>query len=410
MVPAKSNFTTEHLSLDEKKLFDRQMRLPGWDQTILKESTVLIAGIGGLGCEIAKNLSMTGVGTLILVDLDTVEYSNLNRQILFVGAKEGESKAEAAARTLQQINPNGKYIAFPKAIELLPPALFDKSDLIISGLDSISARNHLNRRCVHHKKHLIDAGTLDYNGHVYSIFPNENACLECDPLKEQEVDRLAACTLVGIPRKRIHCLLKGQLFFEEKNNRAPSIYAPDEIKIVINYANDLVKKHFPSEKSFSYDDAVKIIDRHDATVIVVNAVMAALQSMETIKILHSIKGKSIGTPLKDYTIYNGLTGKFYFVEKPKNNKCTLCGPNAPSFKRFRFTPHLALESQLSGLKRFGFELDPEEILVIVRLDSPALEALDSELTPKECNLQNGETLLISGLKDDKELYVKVMVD
>ena len=81
-----SNFTSENLSNDEKRLFDRQLRLPGWNQAVLKKSTVLIVGVGGLGVEVAKNLAMVGVGHIILVDMDTIEYSNFNRQILFVGA------------------------------------------------------------------------------------------------------------------------------------------------------------------------------------------------------------------------------------------------------------------------------------------------------------------------------------
>ncbi|MFX0116989.1 MAG: ThiF family adenylyltransferase [Candidatus Hodarchaeota archaeon] len=409
MVPSQSNFASEKLSLDEKKFFDRQMRLPGWNQETLKDSTVLIAGIGGLGCEVAKNLAMSGVGTLILVDLDRIEYSNLNRQILFVGASEGEAKAEAAARNLKQINPNAQYIAFPKALELLPPEMFDKVDLVISGLDSISARNHLNRLCVHQGKPMVDAGTLDYNGHMYTIFPGENACLECDPLKEPEIDRLAACTLVGVPRKKIHCLLKGQLYFEQEHNRTPDVYSPEEMKIVIDYANDLVRTHFPSEEIFTYDEAVKIVDRHDATVIVVNAVMAALQSMEAIKILHKLKKKPVGEPLKNYIIYNGLSGKFYNIEKPPNKKCALCGPDAPPLIEMRFTPHLAVESQLAGLKQHGYDLDPNEVLVIVRLDSLALESIEPESTPVENEFRNGETFLVSGFRGDKEIYLKVLI-
>lgn len=409
MVPLKSNFTSEKLSLEEKKLFDRQMRLPGWNQEILKDSTVLIAGVGGLGCEIAKNLAMSGVGTLILVDLDKIEYTNLNRQILFIGASEGESKAEVAARTLKQINPSGKYVAFPKALELLPPALFESADLIISGLDSISARNHLNRRCVHFNKPLIDGGTLDYNGHIYTVFPGENACLECDPFRESEVERLAACTLAGVPRKRIHCLLKGQLSFEQEHGRPVNVYSSDEMKIILDYTNELLQTHFPSKKAFTYDEAVKVIDRHDATVIVINAVIAAIQSMETIKILHELKGAPIGNPTKDYVIYNGLTGKFYNIEKPLNKKCALCGPEAPPLIEMRFTPHLAIESQLAGLKRSGYHLDPDEILVIVRLDNLALESIDPESTPAESELQNGETLLLSGFQGDKEVYLKILI-
>ena len=109
-VPTGSNFFDEEFSKDERKRFDRQLRLPGWNQKALKDSIVLIVGVGGLGTEIAKNLAMAGVGTIHLIDLDIIEYSNLNRQILFSDADEGEPKAKVAARALEKINPYSKYI------------------------------------------------------------------------------------------------------------------------------------------------------------------------------------------------------------------------------------------------------------------------------------------------------------
>ncbi|MHA2232933.1 MAG: hypothetical protein ACXAB4_10610, partial [Candidatus Hodarchaeales archaeon] len=75
----------------------------------------------------------------------------------------------------------------------------------------------------------------------------------------------------------------------------------------------------------------------------------------------------------------------------------------------RFTPHLAIESQLAGLKNSGYKLDPNEILVIVRLDNLALESIDLESTPAESELRNGETLLLSGFQGDKEVYLKILI-
>ena len=178
-----SNFASNNLTQDEKRRFDRQFRLPGWNQELLKGSSVLIAGVGGLGVEVAKNLAMVGVGHLVLVDLDTVEYSNLNRQILFVGAPEGVSKAEYAAKRLREINPFIKIEAFNTPLQDIPPRVYKEADLYVAGLDSIEARSELNRRAVHFKKPLIDAGTAAYNGHLYVVWPYTNACLECDPLQ-----------------------------------------------------------------------------------------------------------------------------------------------------------------------------------------------------------------------------------
>ena len=119
----ESNFFSDAFSAEERKRLDRQLRLPGWNQKALKESTVVIAGIGGLGTEVAKNLAMAGVGTLHLIDLDIIEYSNLNRQILFSDANEGEPKSKVAARTLKQINPYCRYIWHHSNLEDVDPEI-----------------------------------------------------------------------------------------------------------------------------------------------------------------------------------------------------------------------------------------------------------------------------------------------
>jgi len=119
-----SEFFGKELSVEERNLYDRQFRLEGWSQKLAKNSRVLIAGVGGLGCEIAKNLSMLGIGHLDLVDLDIIEHSNLNRQLLFTGAKMGEPKAIVAARKLQEINPNIIVKGYHTSLERLNPAIY----------------------------------------------------------------------------------------------------------------------------------------------------------------------------------------------------------------------------------------------------------------------------------------------
>ncbi|MHA2092901.1 MAG: HesA/MoeB/ThiF family protein, partial [Candidatus Kariarchaeaceae archaeon] len=172
-----SNFYSGKFSDEEQVRLDRQLRLPGWNQAALKDSIVLLAGIGGLGTEIAKNLAMAGVGTLHLIDMDTIEHSNLNRQILFLDGDEGEPKAVIAARMLKRINPHGTYHAYHTSLEELDPVIYEQADLYIAGLDSVKARQELNRRAVLNAKPLIDGGTSTYHGHIYSYIPKQNACL-----------------------------------------------------------------------------------------------------------------------------------------------------------------------------------------------------------------------------------------
>ena len=406
----ESNFFNEAFSKEERTRLDRQLRLPGWNQKALKESTVVIVGIGGLGTEVAKNLAMAGVGTLHLIDLDIIEYSNLNRQILFSDANEGEPKSKVAARTQKQINPYSRYFWHHSNLEDIDPEIYVSADLLISGLDSVAARGELNRRAVHYKKPLIDGGTVTYYGHVYTYFPGKNACLQCDPQPERERETLAACTLVGIPRKRSHCLLKGQLFFESKHNRPPDTSVKEEMDIVLEYANNLTKEYFPQESIFSIDEAVKMVDQHDPTIITINAVIASLQSQEALKILHHLKGIELGSINLEYAIYNGLIGKFFYFEKPPNKKCTLCGENAALIEKLKLPRTTIVENILSIIRNKGYTYDLDFPPSFWRIDKKDPEEVRMNLTLGEQGIRNYETFYVSGVNKEKkevDLYIRI---
>jgi molybdopterin/thiamine biosynthesis adenylyltransferase len=405
-----SNFFSSNLSTEEKKRLDRQLRLPGWNQNLLKESNVVIVGIGGLGTEIAKNLAMVGVGTLHLIDMDTIEFSNLNRQILFSDGDEGEPKAKVAAKTLEKINPHCNYIWHFGKLETINPEIYQNADLIIAGLDSVNARKELTRRAVHSGVPMIDGGTMTYYGHVYTYLPQKNACLECDPTHERERETLAACTLVGIPRKRIHCLLKGQLYFESKFNRPPEVSNQEEIKVVLEYANNLIMQHFPQSETFSFDEAVNTIDSHEPTIITINAVIASLQSQEAVKILHHRKGVQLGVINHEYNIYNGLSGKFFYLEKPPNPKCMLCGPMAPKLLKFVLPATTTFDALLRLLKTRNVDFSEEEQPSIYRIDTEEIEPVEVTNTFQDEGIKNYETLYITGDNNNGEsieFYLKV---
>ncbi|MFX0123373.1 MAG: ThiF family adenylyltransferase [Candidatus Hodarchaeota archaeon] len=409
-----SDFTSEKFTDEEKRRLDRQFRLPGWKQETLKQSTVLIVGIGGLGVEVAKNLAMVSVGKLILVDLDTVEYSNLNRQLLFIGAPEGVSKAEFAAKRLREMNPFISVEAYNCALQNLPPRLYHEADLYIAGLDSIEARSELNRRAVHNQKPLIDAGTAAYNGHVYCVFPFSNACLECDPLTERDQDQLGACTLVGLPRKPAHCILKGQLQFEQDHGRPIDILKSKEISTVREYANNLLSTHFPGSQLFSTDQVIQIVDNHEATVITINCVMASLQSQEAVKILHHIhtseEEKKLGSLQLNYMIYNGLTGKFYEMEKPRNPDCDMCGSARTPLYKVSVKPNFLLKKIIKKLaQEKKFLIDPEFPPSIFRIDSSEVNEIDWNLSLSEARLRNFETILVTGFEDGTQIYLTLKI-
>jgi molybdopterin/thiamine biosynthesis adenylyltransferase len=393
----ESDFFAKGMSMEERDLYDRQFRLEGWSQKLVKNSRVLIIGVGGLGCEIAKNLAMLGVGHLDLVDLDIIEHSNLNRQILFTNAKLGEPKAVVAAKKLREINPNITVIGYHTSLERLDPSLYYNADVIIGGLDSMNARLNLNAQCIRFRKPLVDGGVSGYYGHVYTIFPYKNACYECNPLPVLENDEMAACTVVGIPRKRIHCVFKGDMTFKEKFEREPNPKNLDDIKFIQKAANELVNKYnFLPE--YTEDDIVKVIDRHDPGIITINAIISALQSHEVIKIIHWNKDhKALGKPVSDYVVFNAMTMKFYHIEKKRNPECIQCGKDVRRvvIKMNKNSPCINI---IKTLKKNGFRLDPDLEPLITLQDFNDIIVLDLEKTVTENSLRNYEFLTIAGFK------------
>ncbi|TFG00731.1 MAG: ThiF family adenylyltransferase [Promethearchaeota archaeon] len=402
----KTDFFSQDLTPEERDLYDRQFRLEGWSQKLIKNARVLIAGVGGLGCEIAKNLAMLGVGYLDLVDLDIIEHSNLNRQILFIDAKMGESKAITAAKKLKEINPNITVIGHHTSLERLEPAIYKAADVVVGGLDSMNARLNLNAQCVRFKKPLVDGGVAGYHGHIYTVFPYENACYECNPLPVGEMDDMAACTVVGIPRKRIHCVFKANMAFkEEYDDLDPDPKNVDHVKYLQSYANDLATRHgfLPL---FSKAEIINIIDFHDPGIITINAIIASIQSHETVKILHWLNGnKALGEPIKTYVVFNSMTLKLYPIEKKRNPSCLQCGDHVRRIT-IEINKEDKCEEIINSLSRMGFERNPDLEPTLTIMDFEDIKIIEPNLTPGENDLRNNELILVVGFEDG-EIFVNL---
>jgi len=180
--------------------YDRQIRIEGWDQEKFRKASVLVAGVGALGSIIATNLTLSGIGQLILVDMDTVEISNLNRQLLFRKRDVRKYKSEVASKRLRRLNPDIDIVSLPMKLENVKRSYYEKADVIVAGLDSFDARRWLNSLVVDLKKPLISGGMFGLMGHVQRIIPYKTPCFECQPLIPQE--KLSqACSPLGEMRK-----------------------------------------------------------------------------------------------------------------------------------------------------------------------------------------------------------------
>jgi molybdopterin-synthase adenylyltransferase len=167
----------------ERQRYDRQIMLKDFGeegQEKLKNSRVLLAGAGGLGSAVAFYLAAAGIGHLRVVDLDQVELSNLNRQILHWETDMGRSKVESAREKLSKLNQGITIDTRQEEInEKTLPDLTEGCDLIVDGLDNFPTRYLINQQSVSRKIPFIYGGILGMMGMVTFIQPGQTPCLKC---------------------------------------------------------------------------------------------------------------------------------------------------------------------------------------------------------------------------------------
>lgn len=200
------------------------MAVTGALRTELAESVsscrVLVVGAGGIGCELLKNLLLTGFSNLDVIDLDTIDVSNLNRQFLFQKKHVGRSKAQVAKESVLQFCPGASITAYHDSImnTEYDVEFFRRFTLVMNALDNRAARNHVNRMCLAADVPLIESGTAGYLGQVTVIKKGVTECYECQPKPTQKT--FPGCTIRNTPSEPIHCIvwakyLFNQLFGEE---------------------------------------------------------------------------------------------------------------------------------------------------------------------------------------------------
>jgi len=167
----------------DRKRYDRQMLIRGFGengQRKLKGSTAFVAGCGGLGSPIAEYLAVAGIGRLVIADVDVVDLSNLNRQILHWDSNIGENKVKSAYEKLVQINPSIKIEPFNGRIdENNVLELTKSSNIIMDALDNFETRYLLNRASLYYKIPMIRGSVSGMEGRATTLVPGRTPCLEC---------------------------------------------------------------------------------------------------------------------------------------------------------------------------------------------------------------------------------------
>lgn len=151
-----------------KSRYDNQALVDGMNKDVqeqLKNSTVAIVGVGGLGCPLSLNLAEMGIGKLLLIDDDAVALSNLNRQHLFTPDDLGKSKAEVAAAYLRKFNPEIEIVTIQERLNARNmEKLLSTAMVVADCTDNLVVRYRLDEYCGQNEKPLIFAGVRKWQG------------------------------------------------------------------------------------------------------------------------------------------------------------------------------------------------------------------------------------------------------
>lgn len=163
---------------DQNARFHRHELITWWDQAALTKSRVLVVGAGALGNEVVKNLVLVGVGHVEVVDMDTIENSNLARCVFFRPSDLGSFKAAVLAKRSMELYEDAQVISHVVPVQRLGTAFLSNFDLIIGALDNREARAWVNQACRKLGIPWIDGAIEGLRG-LARMFSTEGACYAC---------------------------------------------------------------------------------------------------------------------------------------------------------------------------------------------------------------------------------------
>ncbi len=182
---------SRHILLDEIGIEGQQR---------LRDSTVLVVGAGGLGCPAALYLAAAGIGRLLLADADTVDLTNLQRQVLHTPARIGWPKVESGRVALHALNADVEIL--PLAERLAGSALQDavsRSTVVLDCSDNFETRHAVNRACVRAGVPLVSGAAIRFDGQlaVFDARSPDSACYHC-LFPDTELPDPVQCATMGV--------------------------------------------------------------------------------------------------------------------------------------------------------------------------------------------------------------------
>ncbi|EMC95449.1 hypothetical protein BAUCODRAFT_542044 [Baudoinia panamericana UAMH 10762] len=300
----------------------------------ISNSRILVIGAGGLGCEILKNLALSGFRHIDVIDMDTIDVSNLNRQFLFREKDVGSPKASVAANFVMKRCPGCTITPHVGKIQDKDEDFYMQFNVVICGLDSIEARRWINATLVSmvdmdnpdSLKPLIDGGTEGFKGQARVIFPTMTSCIECQLDMHAPRAAVPLCTLATIPRQPQHCIEWAHIIKWEEERKDIILDTDDPEHITWLYQTAIQRaKQFKIE-GVTYSMTQGVVKNIIPAIASTNAIIAAACCNEAFKIVTS-SAPFLGNPgQNNYMLYTGDSSVYtYTFEHQKKDDCPVCG-------------------------------------------------------------------------------------
>ncbi len=189
--------SNEHLERYSRHIILEEVGIEGQEK--INAARVLIIGAGGLGSPVALYLAAAGVGTIGIADADTVEMSNLQRQVVHFTSDVGSPKVVSAAAKMQAINPHVRvkvHKDYLGAANIAP--IIREYDFVVDGTDNFASKFLINDACVLNRIPFSHGGILRFSGQTITIKPGETACYRCIFEQPPPSNSVPTCSSAGV--------------------------------------------------------------------------------------------------------------------------------------------------------------------------------------------------------------------
>ncbi|KAF0298830.1 NEDD8-activating enzyme E1 catalytic subunit [Amphibalanus amphitrite] len=291
---------------------------------------VLVVGAGGLGCELLKDLALMGFGMIDVIDMDTIDVSNLNRQFLFRQQDVGRPKAVVAAEFIHGRVPGCTVTPHYCKIQDYDDLFYRQFHVVVCGLDSILARRWINGMLVSLLRYeedgsldqssmipLVDGGTEGFKGNARVILPGMSACIECMLDLYPPQRNFPLCTIAHTPRLPEHCVEYARLLLWPKENPWGDGAAidgddPAHVGWILERAQERAAEYGIAGVDYRLTQGV--VKRIIPAVASTNAVVAAACATEVFKLV-----TSCAAPMNNYMVFNDEDGIYTYTYEHERN-------------------------------------------------------------------------------------------